>query len=182
MKLFKNRQTYLLWGVLLFIFITTSCVNDIDFDQAEDFQATPELVGSIASFKYTANQLAMAPQPLQVTEDVEVKLFEEHSFFQENTQQATLFLEFTNTIPQNFEAEIQLLDNSNNVIDTFTFSIAAASNQPVTTSITKHYPLSEVPMLMSTTQLSLSFSGSVNTDDTGELQFKSAATLQLLIE
>ena len=159
-----------------------SCVKDVDFNQAEDFQATPVYTANLVFFELTAQEMAQAPQPINVTDNTSFRVLTEEGFIQDNTIRAQLFLEFTNTIGQPFSIQVTLLDDNDQVTDTFQINIPASSGAEVVRNTTRDYQGQNLDAFLQTTQIVINFQGNVTAQDTGTLQLKSSGTLYMLFE
>lgn len=93
MECFKNEIFY------VFILLFASCVNDIDFDQAEDLQLNPIVEANVFYGTITASDFVDSNGgPVVVVQDYyDVELFDDE-FIVDNLIKAEMFFEFTNSI------------------------------------------------------------------------------------
>ena len=171
-------------------FLTTSCVKELDFGQIETLQVKPILTGDLVYFEYSALALSLAQQPLVTGDTTEIRIFNDYSFVEKYTYKAEIYIEFTNTIPKAFNAEVFLLDDENNATPFAPVSPipipAHVGSVPNPIKITKTFEASELPELLSTTKLAIGFTTQnqqpINATDGGYITLKSTGMLYLLVE
>lgn len=114
---------------LIFIFLFTSCIKHVDFEQIEDLTAEPTFKSSLVYF--TLNQVTFFDRinsleivaPISKTSNF---LSLNSSFVRKNLIKLELEFEINNQFDRDFTVDFQFLDDNNNVtLSLQTFNIAA---------------------------------------------------------
>ncbi|OOV27716.1 hypothetical protein BXU11_09675 [Flavobacterium sp. LM5] len=127
----KAYKTLLVFFLILFSF---SCSSDLDFDQANDIELRPVVIGNLASFDLVANQFVNNGLEQTVSIDTpELGVFDD-TFFKKNLIQTDLFFEVDNTINRAFELQLFFLDNANAPVSSIRMDIPAYAG---TSNVTK---------------------------------------------
>lgn len=130
----------LLRSLLVCVFVATAyaCVKDTDFDQTSDIQATPEIELDLVYFTLTPPQFTIdgdPSRPITVTDTTDIRFLDD-SFVQDALVRAEYFFRFSNSIPSQFNANVQFLSTANELRYQFDIPIAqGAVDVPV---ITEH--------------------------------------------
>jgi hypothetical protein len=180
----NNRKTPLL---LIFIFLFTSCVDNIDFDQIEDFSASPIIKSTLVYF--TVNQIDFFDvvnsvelvTPLNDTSDFTIL---KSNFVRENLLKALLEFEIVNKFNRSFRVNISFLDVNDNVTHAFSEFHVTAKDESFTQQeeviIAANQPFLSSTKVKVTIELSPSTDGSViDPNNPQTLKFKSAGTFYL---
>ncbi|MGL2994688.1 hypothetical protein [Flavobacterium sp. TSSA_36] len=118
----KIAPIFLSWFLL---FISGSCSSDLDFDQANDIELRPVVIGNLASFDVAAKQFVNNGIEQTVSIDTpELGVFND-TFFKKNLIQTDLFFEVDNTINRAFELQLFFLDDANAPVTSIRMDIPA---------------------------------------------------------
>ncbi|WP_046756880.1 hypothetical protein [Kordia jejudonensis] len=170
---------------LLLLILTTSCVEDVDFEQAEDLSISPVLEASLIFFDFSASQFQEPTGTAFVVEQDELELdFFNEEFIQDNLVKAEFFFEVRNTIDRVFRADVIMYDVNGNVTHMFDILVTAGATSEVTETHTEVFEDALLDQLKNTTRMELiltmfpSISG-IPLDDTsiGTIKMRSKATL-----
>lgn len=163
-----------------------SCSSDLDFDQTKDLKLQPVFVANLAYFNVPATQL-INDGSLAVYPDVaEFDAFKE-KFFRDNLVKTELNFEIENTIIRAFRVDLILLDANDEVLETDSYNVPAFSG---TSNIIK-FPTEvfegpRLDLLKRTTKLgflvTMAPGPPLDQNSTGNLKFKSGATVYMVIE
>jgi hypothetical protein len=97
------------------VFLTSSCVRDTDFDQAEDIALTPVVELNLIYFNLPASEfydeISSTPR-LTVSDTTEIDFLDDSSL-QESLQRAEFYFKFTNSIPREFQVDFEFLSEMN---------------------------------------------------------------------
>lgn len=131
----------------LSLLIFVSCSSDLDFDQANDIELRPVVVGNLASFDVVANQFVNNGLEQTVSIDTpELGVFDD-TFFKKNLIQTDLFFEVDNTINRAFELQLFFLDNANAPVSSIRMDIPAYTGTPNVTTQTVIYQGANLDLL-----------------------------------
>ena len=170
------------------IFFFTSCVDNLDFSQIEDYTASPVFKSSLVYFTMTSSNFIDPITGNEITDlpaDVsDFKIFN-NDFFKNNVTKIEFNLEIKNQLNRSFIANIDLLDENNAVTYSFSPLIINANNLDFT-----HLETIEINTnqnILNTTKVIvkvdiLASSNPLNPTDTNEFEFKSSTTLYLKID
>lgn len=180
----NNRNAPLL---LILIYLLTSCVDNIDFDQIDDFSASPVYKSTLVFF--TVNQIDFFDvvnsvelvTPLNDTSDFTIL---KSNFIRENLIKVELEFKIVNKFDRDFKVNISFLDVNNNVTHSFNEFHVAAENDSFTQ--TEEVIVASNQSFLSSTkvkvviELSPSANGSViDPNNFQTLEFNSAGTFYL---
>lgn len=173
--------------ILIFI---TSCVKDVDFDQAENLSISPVLESSLIYFNFDAPRFQTNDGTENVVEGdtFEMDIFND-DFARDNLVKAEMFFEVKNSINRRFQAEVQFLDADDQVVHTFTINVIPNGNTEVVTTHTEIFENETLNQLKNTVKMGLTLtmfadaSGvSLDENSPGTIQMRSKATLFLEID
>ncbi len=112
MKILKFPYLHLLF---LCFFITTSCVSEVDFDQAENISPTPVLEASLIVSNLEASNFIddTNQQELLSISDVVRLNFINSDFFVDQLVKANLTFQFTNSLNRDFNVDFIFVTDAN---------------------------------------------------------------------
>lgn len=178
---FKRISTILFISFLFF-----SCSSDLDFDQAKNLKLEPVFVANLAYFNVPATQL-MNDGSLAVYPDVtEFGAFKD-KYFTEHLVKTELNFEIENTIIRAFKIDLILLDATNKVLETDSYNVPAYSGTSnVIKFPTEVFEGARLDLLKRTARLGFLITMApgppLDQNSTGNLKFKSGATVYMQIE
>ena len=172
----------------LLIFIITSCVKDVDFEQAENLMLTPVVTSSVVYMDVEASRFSLNGMELEEVSDTiaNIEIFSEE-FVIDNLVKAELVFEATNTINRTFGLQVEFLDDADVLLDTFSFNAQpSVNNNEVVTNVTEVYENERLEALKQTTKMVItltllpSMDGSeLNEDSAGRIILKSKGIFYL---
>ena len=119
--MFKEKA---IWAFLSIIAIATltSCIKDVDFDQAEDIVLTPVLTSSILFTEVEASRFSEDGMELEIVRDsvANIEIFTDE-FVKDNLVKAELFFEVTNSINRTFNLQIEFVNDADELQHTLSF-------------------------------------------------------------
>lgn len=120
------KKAVYIFSTLFILCVSFSCLEDVDFSQAEDFFAEPSLAASLAFFDEPANTFIANPGVSNVVIDtVAVDIFTD-DFVVDNLIKAELFFETTNSINNAFIAQIDFYNDVFELQNAITIDIPAS--------------------------------------------------------
>lgn len=167
-----------------------SCIEDLDFDQAEDFSAEPILVSSLAFFDEPASTFIIDQGDSNViTDTLSVDIFNDQ-FVVDNLIRAEFFLETTNSINRVFQAQVDFFNDEFELQDTFTVDVLRSQNNAdVITEFTKVFLDDDLESLKATTEIVFTLTlvedtnlPPIDEDTLGRLLFNSRGTFFFRID
>lgn len=170
---------------ILFLLLITSCVKDVDFEQAEDLSITPVLEASLLFFDFSAPEFQEPTGTALVIEQdaLELDIFNDE-FLRDNLVRAEFFFEVTNSIDRTFRADIIMFDVDGNVTNAFDISIAAGGTNEIQETHTEVFEGATLDQLKNTTSMQFiltmfpSLTGDpLDATSTGNIKMRSKATL-----
>lgn len=150
-----KRPTYICLLFVIALLTMTSCIDDVDFDQADGLQIEPVLVSSLAFFDAPAEEFIIDPDESNVTRDTltNIGIFED-PFVVDNLVRAEFLFEITNSINRAFEAQIELLNDNLEVQHIITIAIPTSpQNQEVITEQIEVFENETLSALTMSTQI-----------------------------
>ena len=176
---------------LFLLLIASSCVKDVDFDQANSFAINPVLETSIVYFNEPANTFFVndAGEEIEEAQDATViKVFND-DFLVDNLIKAIFTFKITNSVKRGFQTRIDFLNTEEEVQHTFTVNtMASTNNEDIITDYIEVFEGDALVALKATNKivftaiLSPSTDGSViNQNTIGRIELKSKATFFLNI-
>lgn len=123
-----NRSLFLLFSFLL-ILLSTSCVKDIDFDQAGNISLQPKIQASLLIFQVDQKDFVDPVTQVQrkVIRDTVRLEFLDDDYIQNDLEEVEFKFKFRNTFPQSFSNKISFLDKLDRLQHQVTFFTAAGN-------------------------------------------------------
>lgn len=169
----------------------SACVNDVDFTQGEDFAISPTLDASLIYFEEPASSFVDEDGVEQtiVRDSVNIEIFNDQ-FTVDNLIKAAFLFEVTNSINRAYQAQIELLDETDVLQHSFNFSVdTSPTNQEIVVEHLEIFENESLLALKQSTRLIITLTlmpsndGSLLDENSpGMLKFKSKATFYLLID
>jgi hypothetical protein len=176
------RISITLFSAVLFL----SCSSDLDFDQIDDFVLEPVFVANLAYFDVPADQIDDNGQGQQIPPDVEDFDIFKKKFFTDNLAKAELNFEIENTVNRAFEIELQFIDANNQVLETIDLAVPTyTGGSNITKYPTEVFEGERLNLLKKTMKIGFivtTVTGSGSGDISGNLKFKSGATVYMKIK
>ncbi len=173
------------------LLITTSCVKDVDFEQAENFSLNPVLETSVIYFNEPASTFFVNNAGDEVAEAQDATVIDvfDDDFVIDNLVKAVFTFKITNSIERAFQTRIDFLNPEEEVQHTFTVNtVASINNQDVITDYIEVFEGDDLVNLKATNKIVFtailfpSTDGSVINENTiGRIELKSKATFYLNI-
>lgn len=103
-----------------------SCTKDLDFDQIDDFSATPVVKSSILFFTLNQFHFLSTSGEVNTVRDLLPFNFLESKYVKENLEKVEIEFRIDNQFNRNFTVDVEFLDDSNAVTHSFsTFNISS---------------------------------------------------------
>ncbi|TSE11079.1 hypothetical protein [Aquimarina algiphila] len=137
----KTKKNYVLLYIICLIACMTSCVKDVDFDQAEDVVLTPVFEVDFVYSRFDTDRfIDPGIDPSIIVPEVIVRDTLNYDllstdFIVDNLERVELTFEFRNTIERDFEFTLGFLDDNNVLIGPSYTITANAGNGEGTTPI-----------------------------------------------
>lgn len=117
--------------VLILLLLTgfTSCVKDIDFDQAGDISLQPEIQASLLIFEVDQRDFVDPETKLQrliITDTVRLEFLDD-DYIQKDLEKVEFSFKYRNSFPQSFSNRILFLSENNNLQHEVNFETAPGS-------------------------------------------------------
>lgn len=183
-----KKYSILLSLILCTVFCFTACIDDVDFDQAEDLAINSALEVSILHFEEPASTFIDddGVELITVRDSVYVEIFSD-DYVVDNLTRAEFLFETTNTINRAYQADIEFFDDNFNLQHTFSFGVSEANdNQAITVEYVELFEGLELEALKSTTNLVLNLSllpsddgTNLNENTPGNLKLRSKASFYI---
>ncbi len=173
--------------LIIFGFALISCTKDIDFNQVNDFKATPVIESSLIFLNEPANQfIDDGVEIISIQDSVEIDFFN-NGFIQDNLIKTEFVFETNNSIHRGFQVQVDFFNESNQLVHQFIFNaIASIDNINVVENHIETFEDSELVALKSTRlmvfTLSVLSGNAINENTLGEIQLKSKGIFYLNIE
>ncbi len=115
----------------------TACIQDTDFDQAEDIALTPVVELDLIYFNLRADQFfdTINSNPVFTVRDTTEIKFLDDSSLQESLKRAEFYFKFTNSIPRSFQVDFQFLSETNDT--TYVAGTSVSEGTPTAPVITE---------------------------------------------
>lgn len=115
--------------ILLILTGFTSCVKDVDFDQAGDISLQPEIQASLLIFEVDQRDFIDPDTNLQrlIIRDTVRLEFLDDDYIQKDLEKVEFKFKFRNSFPQTFSNRIQFLSENNNLQHEINFDTAPGS-------------------------------------------------------
>jgi len=169
-------------SLILCLCFISSCAENLDFNQLDDFRLTPVLTSALAYFMAQPFQFfdETGVQQNSKTEVLEFELFQD-SFIVNNVVQMVFNAEFKNELDRDVNLQVDLLSDTNTTIHSFKpmFIARGDINPP---AYEEAISIALTPNILNVTKIriraSLENTGTpMNPIDTSEFEFKSSVTL-----
>ncbi|NER15148.1 hypothetical protein GWK08_16960 [Leptobacterium flavescens] len=179
------KNFLLVLGIML---LGSSCVKNVDFDQADDLRLTPVVDVSLLFFEETPDRFLINGVELTngfISDTTDIQVLDD-SFIVESLIRAELEFEFTNSVDRAFRAEVVFLDTDTTPIHSFDIDIPATQTE-ITVTHTENFTEGNIDTITATTQMVVNFfllpGGQPITEETqGSLKLRSKGTFYLLVE
>ncbi|WP_405606811.1 hypothetical protein [Polaribacter sp. Asnod1-A03] len=162
-------------------FSITSCVGDLDFTQIEDYTASQEITNSLIYFTLSSDQFFDESGVLQHVK-VDVTDFEgfQDDYIKDNIIEATFYVEIKNEFDTDFSIQFDFLDESNNI--TYSLNKFEIVSNQLDYKYEENIIINNQPNIKNTTQIRTTIrmnspTALLNSNDTDELEFKSASKI-----
>jgi hypothetical protein len=168
--------------ILIFIFLS-SCSENLDFAQTDDFSASPVVKSSLAYFTLRSFNFI---NPITGTEILNLPPDEsdfrpfDNDFIRNNLIRVVFDVEVKNEITRDFSLLVELLDDSGAVVYTLRQLDVSARNLAYTYQETVEIIANQDIVNATRVRISVNLSSSTNpliANDPSELEFKSSLTL-----
>ena len=170
-------------SLLLFcFFVTTSCVNDIDLSQIEEYSISPEYTVSLAYFTILPFQF-FNQSGVQVTERSDITDFRvfENSYAKDNLLKLDFYVEIRNEFDRDLTLQISFLDNSMNITHRFDDLKVNANN--LNYKFDETIEVSTNPNIKTTTKIKVvildNSAGPLDVSAKTEFEFKSSVKIYM---
>ena len=118
----------------IFLVLLSSCSEAVDFDQADDLIAEPEVEASILYIEVPERIINLAPAASFFSQDFNFDAFSD-DLFAERVIEGTVTYEVENTTSKELLVVVQFLDAGDAVLDTETFMVDPAPTSILQTEI-----------------------------------------------
>ncbi|WP_046745120.1 hypothetical protein [Kordia zhangzhouensis] len=175
---------------VVLIVLLTSCVKDVDFEQAENITISPVLEASLLFFDFPASEFQEPTGTAIVTvgDELEFDIFND-DFLRDNLVRTEFFFEITNSIDRTFRADIIMYDENDQVVYAFDITVFPDGNNEVVTTHTEVFEDALLTQLQQTVRIELVLSmfpsqTGIPLDDNsiGRIKMRSKATLFFQID
>ncbi|EDP97994.1 hypothetical protein U8527_18545 [Kordia algicida OT-1] len=175
---------------LLLLFLVAACVEDVDFEQAENISISPIVESSLIFFDFPASEFSepTGTAIVVVGDELELDVFNDE-FLRDNLIKAEFFFEVTNSIDRNFRADIIMYDANDQITYAFAVNIMPDGNNEVVTTHTEVFEDDLLEQLKNTVRMELVLSmfpspSGIPLDENsiGNIKMRSKATLFFQID
>ncbi|WP_281637527.1 hypothetical protein [Flavobacterium marginilacus] len=157
-----------------------SCSSDLDFDQINDFNAQPVLIGNLAYFNINAPEFISNGSETPIfsyTSDVD---FLNKSFINENLVKTELYFRIKNTINRSYAFTVTFLNKNGIPIYGIRMDVPAYNGTEILVEKTETFSAANVDILKNTTKMVFSvrmFSGPpIKASTSGRVELSSSLT------
>ena len=168
---------------ILFCFLAiTSCVDNLDFSQIEDYTITPEYTVSLTYFTVLPSQF-FDQSGVQVSENLDVTDFRvfDNSYTRDNLVKVDFDVEIKNEFNRGFTLQIAFLDDNNNL--THSFKEIKVNANDLNYKFSETVQVSTNPNIKNTTKVRVTVIDNstvpLDSSATTELEFKSSAKIYI---
>ena len=168
--------------LIIVIATITSCVKDVDFDQADNILLTPVLASSILYTEVEASRFSENGMEIEIVRDSidNIEIFRDE-FVKDNLVKVELSFEAANTINRTFNLQIDFLNDTNELQHMLSFDVLqSSSGNDVLTNYTEIFEDASLDVLKLTTKMVITLTlypssdGSMlNEDSIGKVALKS---------
>lgn len=184
-----NRVNVLILFVLSLII--TSCVKDVDFDQAENFVISPVVVSSFIFIEEPANRFVDNGIEITTIRD-SIKNIEilSDQFVADNLIKAEFLFETTNSVNRAFQVQVEFFNDAFELQEISSFTVLQSPlNEEIISESTKTFEGNSLEALKATSQIVITLTllpssdGSIlNENSIGQLRLRSKATFYFDID
>lgn len=161
-----------------------SCVDNLDFDQIDEYTYAPVYTSSLAYFKILPVQFFDVSGTIPVSEiidETEFRIFDT-TYIRDNIIRLAIDIETKNEIDSDFLVQINFLDDNNLITHQFNTIRVSANN--LNHTFNESVQVSTNQNLLNTTKVSMTIrldnpSPPLNPSDSSELELKSSITIYL---
>lgn len=168
-------------------FISVSCTKDVDFNQINDLEISPIIESSLFYFDATANDFIIGgSDEFNIpTEFIAIDLFN-NQFTNDNLIKVELLFEIVNSINRSYRIQVDFLDNSSQLLHTFSFSAEASiTNEDLITQKIEIFEGQNLISLKQTRQIAFTLimlpGVPINASTQGKIYLESKGTFYLNI-
>ncbi|WP_282041140.1 hypothetical protein [Winogradskyella flava] len=171
--------------------MTTSCIKDVDFDQAEDVVLTPVITSSVLFTEVEASRFSENGMELETVRDsvANIEIFTDQ-FVIDNLVKVELVFEVSNSINRTFGLQIEFLNEADELQNEFSFdALPSSSGNDVIIEYTEVFEDESLEALKTSTQMVIiltlypSTDGTfLNEDSAGKVGLKSKGVFYFNIE
>ncbi|SFC82588.1 hypothetical protein [Algibacter pectinivorans] len=172
-------RIYKIYGLVLSLAMCFwSCTEEIDLNQAEDLELSPVIENSLLFFDAPAtNFFAGANESSEFSDFIELDLFN-NSFTRNNIVKVEFVFDVLNSIKRSFELQVDLLDDLDQTVHTFSFeALASPDASQVYTKYTEVFEGNRLRVLMNANKLSFTLivqeGEAINENTLGQINMKS---------
>jgi hypothetical protein len=183
MKLYCNNM---LFRLIIFALLFSSCASDLDFNQTKDLKLEPVFVANLTYFDVKANTFVDDGTEQNVVFDAQDFDVFRDSFFRDNLKKAEFNFEIENTIARDFIVNLVFFDANNLETHNTEIDVPAYTN---TLNIVKHTDVFEnqaLDLLKNSVKLEIRITMLPGTpltkDSPGSLKLRSGATVYFEIK
>ena len=169
-------------ALLFCFFVITSCVNNLDFSQIEEYSISPKYTVSLAYFTILPFQF-FDPSGAQVTERSDITDFRgfENSYAKDNLLKLDFYVEIKNEFDRDLTIQISFLDDNMNVTHRFDDLKVNANN--LNYKFDETIEVSTNPNIKSTTKVRIALIDNsarpLNASSKTEFEFKSSVKIYM---
>lgn len=138
-----SLRTYIPAMMLFFVLGISSCVKDVDFDQAGDISLKPKIQADLLIFNVESRDFKdeTTGQFKSVLRDTVRLEFLDDDYIQKDLEEVEFSFRYTNTFPNEFASKVSFLSENDRVQHTLNFTVEAGS--PGNPSVTEVIDLIE---------------------------------------
>lgn len=168
---------------ILSLFIFTSCTDNLDFNQLDDYILKPVYTSALTYFTVVPPQFfdAAGVQQFEVSSQAEFGVFE-NKFFRDNVVKLDFNMEARNEFDKNISVKIEFLDKGNNTV--YNFSPIEIESKDLNYIYLEEIDISTNPNVVNTATVKITAeienTGTpLNQTDDNKFVFKSSATIYI---
>ncbi|NMH87770.1 hypothetical protein [Flavivirga algicola] len=163
-----------------------SCVKDVDFDQADDFEISPVVESSLIFFEGQANRFLLNTNEIVSIKDSVTVEFFNSNFIVDNLIKSEFVFEAVNSISKEFQVRVDLINDLELQVHSFTLTASPSTNgNDVLSDHTEVFENDKLEALKNTSKivftLSLLSGETINQSTLGRIKLQSKAVFYLNI-
>lgn len=160
---------------LALLFLSSSCVRDVDFDQYEEIVLTPEAAIDLVFFTISADDFSGGASGEEVMARDETRLdFLDDDYIQNDLVRADFNFRFTNSFQSPLTATIRFLSPSNSVQHIIVIPVPGGNlNSPATADYTESIFQDQIVRIKRSIKVSIEITANEPLDTEGSLQLES---------